>query len=181
MIASPYLPIRPSRIMIFWAVIVILCLLLHYAPIIIFNAIINLFDLILMLAKELSRRTFRGLVAASGILWILLTLPDYMEMHISSRANHCDGTLAPDESGGPINSTVTPSTSPSGAPDQIGSPVDHPIMQSASPNEDHPGSGSAQRCGGHTINGSPCKREKMMRSGETGGWYCRDHIKQRSG
>ena len=167
--------------MIFWAIVIIVCLLLHYTPIIIFNIIINLFGVIFILVKELCRYTFRGLVAASGTLWILLTLPDYIEMHISSRANHCDGTFAPDEIGGPVNSTVTPSTSPSGAPDKIGHPVDHTITQSASPNEDHPGSGSVQRCSGHTINGSPCKREKMMRSEETEEWYCRDHIKQRSG
>ena len=167
--------------MIFWVFIVVVCVLLHCAPIIIFNIIKNLFGVIFMLVKELCRCTFRGIVAASGTLWIIMTLPDCIEMHMSSRASHCYSTSAPDEIGGPVNNTVTPSASPSGALDKIGHPVNTTITPSALPNADHPGYGSIQRCGGYTINGSPCKREKTMRSGETGEWYCRDYIKKRPG
>lgn len=151
----------------FWMIFVVACLLLHYAPDIIPNVVINLFRVILTLVIHV----YHAAMAASGAVWIILDLPNQVEMWMSARASHVNRIHAPSEVSGRDDTVDSKVSSSAVATDYTisGTPRKQESLM------------SIQRCAGYTMSGSPCKREKMKPDDQSGVWYCRDHRKQRPG
>ena len=150
--------------MVFWFILVVACLVLYYAPTIIFDIIINLFKVILMLIGEFFKCVYHGAIGASGTVWIILDLPNQVEMGMSARASHVDRIQTPSEV--PVRDDAVDNGVSSSA-----AAADHTIS-------DTPRKKVIQRCAGYTVSGSRCKRETTKPDDAVGIWYCRDHLKQ---
>ena len=157
--------------MVFWLILVVACLLLNYAPNIIFNMVSNLFRVILMLVGEFFTCVYHGAIGASGAVWIILDLPNQVEMWMSARASH-------------VNRIYTPSEVPV-RDDAVNNGVQSRAVAATHTISDTPRKKvnltSIQRCAGYTVSGSLCKRERTKPDDTVGIWYCRDHVKQRPG
>lgn len=157
-------------IMILWIGLAVLCLLLHFAPNIIFILIYNAFRITFLLLKELCLSIYhlcefiaahptthkipgfmlRSFQILCGVLWVNIDLPNYIEDWISARDNiddSIDNPNTPRVVSSEDNSTSTLSVA----------------------------SSSIRSCAGHTANRSPCKRQKMMPNDEAEQWYCWAH------
>ena len=146
--------------MIPWVIVAVVCCLLYFAPIVIFNIVVNLFGVLTMLYTAFCRWGYHEIVAIGRCAWTIMTLPVSVQMRMSGRAGHFDDTSMPNETpqtGDRINDTVQP---------HVTSSMDGPVC------------GVVQRCGGKTTNGPRCKREKMA-TDHAERWYCKDHIQQR--
>ena len=149
--------------MILWVIVAVVCCLLNFAPIIIFNIVVNLFDVLFKLWAAFCRWGFHEIVTISRVAWTILTLPDRLQMPISGGARHFDDTSTPNEIS------------------QTGDLIDYTVKPDVTSSVDGPGCGLEQRCGGKTATGARCKRAKMASTDQADRWYCKDHIKQRRG
>ena len=163
-----------------WIGLVVLCLLLIFAPNIVFNLICNTLQVIFQLSKELCRCICRlyefiatnpithkipGFILQSfrilcGVVWVYIDLPNYIKDWISARDNIDDSV------NNPHTSIITSSK-------------DH--STSATSVASSSASSSIRACAGHTVDRSPCKRQKMMPNNDAETWYCRNHERQRQG
>lgn len=171
--------------MISWILLAVIASLLAFAPMVLFNLVYNTFRVMLLLLGEFLKSGHRlyEIIAASPTihkipiyvfrfchtlfraLWFVLDLPSYIEIWMSNDDSH---------------HTCTPSVAFRGRDS-----IDYTITPNAISSNDGPIwtprviSSSMRSCVGITVNGSPCKRAKMMSSDDPGRYYCRDHEKQR--